>query len=138
MAAQQRLVFIDTGVLIAAARGKAELAERAMTVFDDPTLRFASSPFVRLEVLPKSIYNGRTEEVDFYEAFFLQVAVWVPVTKALLTAAYAEAVRAGLSAVDAIHVASANAVGADELITTEAPNKPLLRATLVSVRTLHP
>jgi predicted nucleic acid-binding protein len=47
------LTFIDSGVLIAAFRGRDELSERAMAVLDDPDRSFASSEFVRLEVLPR-------------------------------------------------------------------------------------
>jgi hypothetical protein len=45
------------GVLIAAARGTTEVSARAMAIFDDPARSFASSEFIRLEVLPKSLFN---------------------------------------------------------------------------------
>ena len=47
-----KLTFVDAGVLIAAVRGTEEIAKRALQVLDDPELNFASSVFVRLEVLP--------------------------------------------------------------------------------------
>jgi hypothetical protein len=47
--------FIDTGVLIAAARGQNDFAARAMAILDDPNREFASSIFVKLEVLPKAM-----------------------------------------------------------------------------------
>ncbi|MBW4637316.1 MAG: hypothetical protein KME05_03605 [Gloeocapsa sp. UFS-A4-WI-NPMV-4B04] len=51
--------FIDSGVLIAAARGEEAIAERALVILEDLTLEFASSIFLKLEVLPKAIYNNQ-------------------------------------------------------------------------------
>jgi len=48
--------FIDAGVLITAARVGDEHAERAAAVLDDPNRAFASSIFLKMEVLPKAIY----------------------------------------------------------------------------------
>lgn len=61
---------MDSGVLIAAARGTDEAARRAMAVLDDPERSFASSAFVRLEVLPKALRHRREAEARFYETFF--------------------------------------------------------------------
>ncbi len=46
--------FVDSGVLIAAARGNEDVARQAMAVLDDPEREFASSPLVKLEVLPNT------------------------------------------------------------------------------------
>jgi predicted nucleic acid-binding protein len=62
--------FIDAGVLIAAARGEDAPSMSALEILDDQTREFVSSPFVELEVLPKAIYNGKKDEIEFYEAFF--------------------------------------------------------------------
>lgn len=35
-----------------------------------------SSQFVKLEVLPKAIYNQQQKEKDFYETFFNAVTDW--------------------------------------------------------------
>jgi predicted nucleic acid-binding protein len=51
--------FIDSGVLIAAARGEGEIAERALQILEDNKREFASSQFLKLEVLPKATYNKR-------------------------------------------------------------------------------
>lgn len=61
--------FIDTGVLIAAARGQNDVAAKAMAILDDPNREFASSIFVKLEVLSKAIYNQKMAEAAFYQAF---------------------------------------------------------------------
>lgn len=70
------LTFVDSGVLIAAFRSGGETGRRALTLLDDPGREFASSPFVRLEVLPKPVYFGRRDEAEFYRMFFAQVSVW--------------------------------------------------------------
>ena len=62
--------FLDSGVLIAAARGTDNTALLALRILDDPDRKFVSSIFVRLEVLPKAIYNGFREEAAFYQSFF--------------------------------------------------------------------
>jgi len=133
-----KITFIDSGVLIAAARGAGEVARRAVEVLDDPDRAFASSVFVRLEVLPKALYNNNRAEAEFYEAFFAAVSHWAEPIERITADAYPEAVKSGLSAVDALHIAAAVAVGADELVTTEKHGKPIHRATSVSVRTIHP
>jgi hypothetical protein len=62
--------FLDSGVLIAAARGIDDTALQALQILDDPDREFVSSIFVKLEVLPKAIYNGFREEAAFYQSFF--------------------------------------------------------------------
>jgi len=41
-------------------------------------------------------------------------------------------------AIDALHLAAAISVGAEELITTEKPNKPIHRATGITVVSIRP
>jgi hypothetical protein len=50
--------FLDSGVLISAARGTDNTALNALQILDDSDRAFVSSIFVKLEVLPKAIYNG--------------------------------------------------------------------------------
>jgi len=64
------LTFVDAGVLIAAARGTTDISGKAMELLDDDKRTFASSDFVRLEVLPKPMFHKRQEEAAFYGAFF--------------------------------------------------------------------
>lgn len=138
MAAGPRLIFVDANVLIAAARGTQEISAQALALLSAPTVRFASSPLVRLEVLPKPLYYRRATEAAFYDAFFAGVVVWAEIDDALVNVAFIEAARVGLSAIDALHLAAASASGADEFITVERLEKPLHRTRLVPVRTLHP
>ena len=43
--------FVDSGVLITAARGSGESAHDALAILDDPDREFVSSFFIRLEVI---------------------------------------------------------------------------------------
>lgn len=109
-----------------------------MEILRDPESSFASSPYVVLEVFPKASFHRRQEELAFYEGFFEAVRYWAPSSKSLMQDAIKVASRAGLSALDALHVAAALAVGADELVTSEKPGKPVHRVQGITVRTIHP
>jgi predicted nucleic acid-binding protein len=132
-----KISFIDSGVLIAAVRGTPEVAAKAREILTDAETSFASSAYVRLEVLPKASFHGRDKERIFYEGFFETVRHWAPVGESLIEDALGIASRAGLSALDGLHVAAAQAVGAQELITCEKPGKPIHRVQGIAVRTLY-
>lgn len=129
--------YVDAGVLIAAVRAADPLSGRALAYLGDPQRSFASSVFVRLEVLPKPLYFKRQNEVAFYDTFFDAVSTWATATPELMEQAYDLAATYGLSAIDALHVASAIALQADELITTEGPGKPIHRVTELTVVSLY-
>lgn len=104
---------------------------------DDPERTFAASEFLRLEVLPKARFHQNKDETDFYDEFFESVERWASPDRDLIGVALRVATNAGLAALDALHVAAALAVGADELITTERPGKPIHRVREISIRTIH-
>jgi predicted nucleic acid-binding protein len=109
-----------------------------MQVLADPNRDFVSSDFLRLEVLPKAIYNKQQAEAAFYERFFSATALAVPTSPQLMTLAEQHAVNYGLSAIDALHVAGAQLAGATELFTTERPTSPLFRVQEVRVISIRP
>lgn len=126
--------YVDSGVLIAAARGEGKLGKRALEVISDTTAReFISSEYVRFETVPKPTYFGRIAEVHFYEEFFSTVATWFPFDKTHLETAFDEACNSGLSSVDAIHVVLASLAGCDELVTSEKPNAAIHRTKRIRV-----
>ncbi len=127
------LTYIDAGVLIAAVRGTIPIAKKALNILDDPNREFASSVFVRLEVLPKAIYQKRLAEIEFYETFFGAVTRWADSLESVLENAYHKACDSGLAALDAIHVGAATSVGAQEMVTTEKPGKPLCQVKSIQV-----
>lgn len=125
--------YLDAGVLIAVARGHPDSAQTARNIMADPERVFVASVFLRLEVLPKAIYQRRAAEVDLYQRYFARVAAWADPSETLTNLAEQEAARSGLNALDALHIAAAQVLGADELVTTEKPRKPLHRTTSVRV-----
>lgn len=128
--------FLDAGVLIAAARGRGMIDLRAHMILDDPERSFATSEYIRMEILPKALYHRQSTEVLLYEQFFSRAAHIVPSSPTLTQHAYAEACTCGLSALDAFHVAAAKSCGAEEFITTERPTTPLFRVTGLVIKTI--
>jgi predicted nucleic acid-binding protein len=123
--------FIDTGVLVTAARGSDNTVQRSIDILQDPDREFASSPFLKLELLPKAIYNQRQPEIVFYEAYFAMVTYWATDLEAIMAAAYREVAEFGLGAMDALHIAVA--VGAEEFITSEKPEKSIHRTPSIRI-----
>jgi hypothetical protein len=70
------LTFVESGVLIARARGTDDVAPAALAVLDDSRRSLASSFFVKLETIPKAAANRTVFERQFYETFFASVRVW--------------------------------------------------------------
>jgi predicted nucleic acid-binding protein len=129
--------FIDAGVLIYAARSQGEIAEKALQVLEDENREFASSIFLKLEVLPKAIYNQRNSEVKFYETFFEQVSYWANDINIIIETAYEQSSKFGVSAMDALHIAAALSVRASEFITNEKPEKSIHRTQNIRVISIH-
>jgi predicted nucleic acid-binding protein len=129
--------FIDSGVLIAAARGNDEVAGKAMAILDDPEREFVSSIFVKLEVLPKAVYHRMQREAEFYHTFFDAVTSWAGPLDGLVTEAYQEACDSGMAAMDALHIAAAESLGAIELVTTERAERPIHRTHRVKVLSIN-
>ncbi len=130
--------FVDSGVLIAAARGNHELSQAALAVPDDPEREFVASDFVELETVPKAQYHGNTDEVAFYETFFRATVDMVGASRALIADAHSQAATIGLAAMDALHVAAAREARAIEIVTSERPEKPLFRVASPLIRSIRP
>jgi predicted nucleic acid-binding protein len=133
-----KLTFVDSGVLIAAARGSDEAARRAFAVLDDPQRSFVSSDFLRLEVLPKACFQKRLEEVSFYEDFFGRVEIWVEPDPGFMAKTLTVAQENGLAALDALHGTAALVSNAVEIVTTEKEGRPIHRLKNITVQTIHP
>ena len=124
--------FLDSGVLLTAARALSRDRERALQVLEDPNRAFLTSPFVHLELVPKAIFHKKRLEKMFYDAYF-NAAGWYRDLETIEATARTEAAKSGLAAMDALHVAAAHLSGADEFITTERPEKPIYRSSLVRI-----
>jgi len=128
------LTFVDSGVLITAARSKnVALKQRALTILSDSQRDFASSRFVWLEVMPKAIWIGNQAERSLYEAFFNGVSHWPKTNDAVIAQAEIEAAAVGLGSMDALHIAAAVLLGADELVAAEGPLKSIHRTQSIKV-----
>ncbi|MGL6341533.1 MAG: type II toxin-antitoxin system VapC family toxin [Waterburya sp.] len=130
------ITFIDSGVLVTASRGVEDLFDKAILILASADRKFASSAFIKLEVLPKAVYYRQTDEIEFYETFFSAVTYWANDTEQVIQDGYNIACEYGLAAMDALHIAAAISVGAEEFITTEKPNKPMYRVTDIKVVSL--
>ena len=130
--------YVDAGVLIAAARGIAPIALKALEILDDPNREFVSSVFLKLEVLPKAMYNRNEAEAEFYNTFFDAITQWADSLDTVVQEAFNQAGSSGLAAMDALHVASAASLGAEELVTTERSEKPIHRTQLIRVISIMP
>jgi len=132
------LTYVDSGVLIYAAQGTGEMAALAIRFVTDANREYVTSDYVRIEVLPKARFHRNSAEISFYETFFAMNVRCVPTSDALMTYAFDEACKVGISGIDAIHVACAVFGGAEQLITSEKKTKPIHRTTLVKVIPLFP
>lgn len=129
----RRKTYLDSGVLITAFQGTQSVSIRANQILNDENREFASSRFVQLEVLPKAIFNKQQDETEFYETFFNAVIYWATDLEQIIQNAQQIASTYGLAAMDAIHVAAALQIQADQLITTEKLTKPIHRVTQIQV-----
>lgn len=118
--------YLDSGVLLAAFAAQGDVGIKAMEVLDDPDRQLVVSDAVKLETLPKPIYQKRTEEVEFYSLVFAQ-SECLPWSLDTLQKARRVAELHDLAAMDAIHVATALDAGVDEFVTAEKPTKPMFR-----------
>lgn len=132
------LTFVDSGILITAARGQdMTMKLRALTLLNDPRREFASSRFVWLEVMPKAIWAKNQPEQNLYEAFFNAVTHWPGNYDTVIALAEKEAAAAGLGSLDALHIAAAQLLGADELVTIEKTTKSIHRTQNIKIVSLR-
>lgn len=129
-------LYLDSSVLISAFMGENSSGKRAFEIIDDPENCLVLSEATKLELLPKPFYHRKVEEVEFYEHIFsiAQIVRW---DIEILNKAYEFAIKYGLSAMDAIHVANAIFAGVDEFVTAEKESKPLFRVQEIRVRTIR-
>jgi len=127
-----RRTYLDTGVLIEAAAGRGPKAGVAIALLKDPNRVFLSCPFLDLELLPQVIHHRNRPQQKFLEAY-LGATERIEDMTAIFRAAFREASRSWVSGMDALHVAAAHLLKADEFITTEKPGKAIYKNTLVPV-----
>ncbi|MFN3410372.1 MAG: PIN domain-containing protein [Limisphaerales bacterium] len=129
--------FLDSGVLLTAWKGESRSAEAAEMVLDDTSREFVTCQMVKLELLPKPTYFNQLDELAFYNTHFEQVKQEEPLSEGLAREALALACAHGLAAADALNMAAALRLKAQEFVTTEAKGKPLFRVPGIKVTSLH-
>jgi len=128
--------FLDAGVLITAVTAQHRDSLKAINLLNDPHRVFASSVYIQLEVLPKTIYFNHQGQLRTYQRYFQMVKYWPRSPEKILTAGFRYARQYGLSALDALHVAAAVLTNCDEMITTEGPHSAIHRAKAIKIITL--
>ncbi len=127
--------YLDSNVLILAHNNMGAVGSVARTIIGEANREFVSSVFVRLETLPLTHYFNRQREEAFYTRFFNTVIEWGDtLVTAAFTLAFNFCERSGMAAIDAMHLALATLLRADEFITAERPTKPMFRITSPSMR----
>ena len=129
--------YLDANVLIAAFRGEGASWRRAMEILDDPVRGFLVSDYLRLEVLPKPTSRKYRDEIEFMNAILDQAEEVAHTSTALVSQAEALASKYDLGAIDALHVAAAVSVNAEELITLEKPTKPICQVRELKVVSIY-
>ncbi len=135
---RKKRTYVDASVLIAAFRGRSEIAHQALHILTDPGRALVVSEYLRLEVIPKPTFLKRQAEVRFMQAVLDAAAEKVLSSEKLVKQAVELASRYNLSPVDALHVAAAVSAGVSELVTLEKPTKPLCRVREIRVVSLFP
>jgi predicted nucleic acid-binding protein len=77
-------------------------------------------------MLPFPLKFNKKKEATFYERFFKGVTIWID-PASIIQPAYNLACQHGLGAMDTLHLAAANAAGA-EFVFAEKPTKPIYSA----------
>jgi hypothetical protein len=119
-------------LLIAAFRGDAIMRERALCVLSCPTFEFWYSPLLRLELILQPTHQRRKIELAFYEEYFEHANCYGDLNR-MFEIGSPDAMKHGISVVDALHVACANLSRCEVLLTTETVNKPMFKTKLVEV-----
>ncbi|HTV63218.1 MAG TPA: hypothetical protein VMH30_11685, partial [Verrucomicrobiae bacterium] len=89
--------FLDSGALLSAWK-RGELHDAAVGVLDDGSRGFVTCDNVKLELLPKPVFEKRHSEAEFYNELFSGAAACVPFSEALGKAAMTLARKHGLPA----------------------------------------
>ena len=115
--------YLDSGVLITVARAE-DGAALGEAVLVDPGRRHVTSRFVELETLPHAMRSRQTGQARLYRDYFARARVLKDSRRAVLLAMEILTERP-MQAMDALHVAAAELLGADEIITTERPGRAI-------------
>jgi len=129
-------------VLIAAFKGEPTIRECALAILSEPGLDFYYSPLLKLEVTLQPTHHGFKRELAFYDLYFDNANIFGNLNH-MFEIACPEALKHGITVMDALHLAAAKLSRCQLFITTEKPTKsnthevtPLFRTTLVKVASI--
>jgi predicted nucleic acid-binding protein len=105
-------------------------ARKAYDFFKDPTRLFLYSDYLWLEVLPKPIFFKEPKRILYINKLFEQ-SEKILTSQATIDKAINLASNYGLSAMDALHAATAIEGKADEFVTFEKPAKPFFLHSII-------
>jgi predicted nucleic acid-binding protein len=126
--------FLDSGILISAARGDRPHSERCQRIIEERRRTLLTSVFVRLEVYPQVTYREFALQRAYLNEFFMEPALeWASDLNGMVQLGLLQAERHGLGAMDSLHIAAAMLLRADQFITAEKPSKPMFRVQSLSV-----
>jgi len=131
---KKTLTYLDAGVVIAAVAGKLPLSDLALDIITDPARSLVVSSLLTLETLPSALYLRDRAQAQALNDIIASADLRVSIRENLVDLAVSEASKIlGIRAIDALHLTAAKFAGADELITTEKPTKPLYKARGIKV-----
>lgn len=128
--------YLDSNILLSAWNGSAALHNETLAILNDADRDFVTTKLVELETVPHATHGKRAEEIAFYRDFFDTIAVEAcAICDDLVTQAHNLACLTGMGGMDALHIASAVNLQADEFITIEKRVKPMYRT--VAIKVIH-
>lgn len=102
----------------------------------DDGREFCTSQMVKLELLPKPLFEKRKLEVAFYQEHFEGCVGSEPLSEVLGNEAEQIAAKYGLAGPDALQISAALRQGAGEFYTSEKPGRPMFRVRELKVISL--
>jgi predicted nucleic acid-binding protein len=121
-----RRTFLDTGVLLAAWDANKAFHEHAKSILEDANRDFIATSLLSLELIPHAEFGKRDREVAFMRDYLdVYVSETLEVNEQLVIEGMEVACRIDAGGIDAMHLAAAIRLNADEFITTEKESKPM-------------
>lgn len=110
------------------------LHRKAIELLRDDTRELLATSLVELELTQPQFDPRRKDEADFYLDYLRNIVTEsADVTESLIAMGIDTVRSTQASAMDAMHLACAIHMGADEFVTSEATGKPLFREKRIPV-----
>src|SRR5690242_394635 len=100
-------IFLDAGVLITGFRGERQLRECALAILGQTLCEFWYNPLLHMEVMIQPTYHKKKLELEFYNEYFNNANCFGDLDR-MFQIGSREAMKHGISVVDALHIATAH------------------------------